>query len=313
MGHKYDGTITVKDTLNISATIPIMDIPAAGSPDMTKMLALATSLKSHLNGGIVSYALLDWEDTLATDATTPTGVNSDKALILYEWADAGDIVHYERLILPNPNVATHFEPVEGEGYRMLAASMTSLGTLLSTASGLTITVNEGKLIHQSGRKVKGATSIGFKDSIKQTAWMQFSYATTAAALTTLANAIATGQYSLSKVTVASFLTKTEVLPDQSSGIGLAAVDADAMSFTTVETRAFLTMSYLEGDIKKFMRFLMPSIKNSDCVIGTGKDDWKLTKAVGDGVALSLVALFGSANKNVGYVRCSMKVKDLKSV
>jgi hypothetical protein len=314
MGHKYDATITVKDTMNIPAVIQIKEIPAAGSPDMTKLGALATSLKSHMNGGIAAYALLDWEDTAVTDVSTPVGVNSDKALILYQWFDADDIQQYGRLILPNPRVGLHFEAVEGEGYRMLAASKTTLEGILSAASGLAITVSEGKLIHQSGKKSKSHTSIGFIDELVSTAWMQFPLVTDTAALGTMAGALVNGNFSGSKITTASSLTKTEVLPDQSAGIGLAAVDGDDPKFTTVETRAILKFRYRDGTVKKYMNCLLPSVERTVCELtGKKKDSWKVKKAVADGIALSLTALFGSGNKAVYYESCKMKVKNIRSM
>lgn len=313
MGHVFDAEITVKDTMGIRASAFLRAIPTAGTPDMTKMLALATSLKSHLNGGIESYSLLDWLETLIVPVFTPaTGVNSDKALILYEYEDGAGNVVYGRSILPNPDVLNHFEQVEGEGFRMLAESRDEMTVLFQAASGnTTFRVVVGKLMHQHGRGNRGRrdTCIQFTDSLGKRAYMAIPFASSSGALVSLAEAFDESVFSNSQITRAWYLTKTDAITDPTSGIGLPAEDADQIAFTTVETRAMLKMYYLQDSRKRFMKFMMPSIKNSACE--RSGDDWRVLNAAGQGVALSLRALFGAGNRDVSYLSCRMRVKDLR--
>jgi hypothetical protein len=314
MSHIFDATITFAGTDDIPTTSHIKDIPAASAPDLTKLLGVATSIKSHVNAGIRMYTLLDWEERIINPITTAAGVNSDKAFIDYEYVPTGGARQYGRFVLPNPNVPTHFEDLPGEGFRMLEASRAALATLLSTASGLTITVTEGKLGYQDGQRNRGKSGscIEFSDSVGGQAYMGFPVATSADALVTLAGALDSGLYSLSQVTCAYFLTKTFAIPDPTSGIGLAEDDADDIKFSTCETRANMKFYYLDGGQKKYMSFLLPSIKNSDCVRNGPRSGWKVRVPVGDGIALSLTAMFGSANRQPRYIRSKIKVKNIRS-
>lgn len=302
MGHVWDATYTVKSIDGLVTTGVIRNIPAASTPTQAKLLAFVTDVKGLINGGVQEHNLLDWNEDVIAGTVTPEGLNSDKAMISYQYMDADDITKFERMYLPNPDVATHFEAVGGEGYRMTAAARTTFAGLLSTATGLTITVSEGKLVSQAGYHGRRDHHVLYEDETGNLCPMHVLLATNAGTLSAFATA-AQG-FSLSKTVKATFLTRTRTINDPAAGIGLAETDALKIDFSSVEAQMKARFFYADGEKRKYMTVLLPSIARSACYqTAKKKNAWKLLNTIadplGNDLATSLNTLLG-ATKIVAY-------------
>jgi hypothetical protein len=134
------------------------------------------------------------------------------------------------------------------------------------------------------------------------------YVTTAAALVTLATALQTAVISSSKITFTHMLTKTEALPDPTTGIGLPAVDADDVVFSSVTKRIKLFFSYTVSSKRKYLNVIIPAPKQSE-LTWSGKV-WKMDDAGGDSLAGDLTTFLG-ATRTLAYVDSKLESKELR--
>lgn len=292
--------IAFRDTAGIVTQTVLKNIPTASAPDLTKLLALATTLHGYTNAGIAMYSLLDWTETPRTSAITPVGVNSLKAAVQVRYA-VGTSLFTSLLWMPNPNPGG-FEVVEGEGTRMTQAYLDLLTASLTTLAGFDVTAVEGKVLtrNYSGKAAKSDNSIRFEDEKRKIGYMGIPRALvpSAAALDTFAGQLETDLLSQSKITASYYVTVQEAQPDPTTGIGLPAADATNVLFTPVETRAMVNLSYISGGHRKFEKMQVPAVKFANCVVGGGK--YKLLRATGNGIATALTTFYGSGNRLLTY-------------
>lgn len=307
----FQGKITFIDVGNIKAGTTLVDIPAASTPDMTKLLGLATSLHSYVFPGVFSYALLNWtEGAMTTPLASATGSNCDKAQINYSWLDANDETQYGTLWIPNPD-PSHFELVQGVGYRMLSASKVLLETSLSAASGLDINVLEGKMeyqVHEAGKGARHESCLEFIDAAENISYMSFPLASSSILLIALGDALNTDAFTQSVLAKSYFLAKTEAMPDPSAGAGLPA----AGTWDCVETRAYAKFAYMEGGKKKYQTLMLPGIRQTDCEQEPGQKGWKLNAVTGAGIGLALTSFYGTSFRNLRFVGSRIDVKQLQN-
>lgn len=290
----------------IKATSSLYDIPAASLPDMTKLLALATSLHSYSRAGVASYALLEWtEGAMTTPLAAATGSNCDKAQINYKWIDAGGTQQYGTLWIPNPDPAI-FELITGVGYRLTAAAKALLETSLSTASALTISIIEGKPEYKesdAGIGGKNDSCLQFVDEAGNHSYMSFPLASSSALLIGLGDAFNTDSITQSILDRSFFLEKTEADP---------AIVAATGAFDCVETRAYVKMQYISGGKKRFQTIMIPAPISTNLEQNQGQRGWNVTKAVGDGVALALTSFYGAANRTLTFVGSQVDVRQIQN-
>ncbi len=314
MAKNYSAVIRYVDRGLIASGTVIQPIAEAVAPTTVKLLALATSLHSYVNPGVQGYSLMEWEeDTVGSPLATAVGSNCEKGQVNYSYVDADGITQYGTMWIPNPDLAL-YELVEGVGYRMTAAAVALLETAMSTASGLTINIQQVKYEYKErefGSGVKNASSLKFEDQIGNVVWMAFPLATDLAALQTFGAAMnagdATNGFTKSICDRCVFLTETDAICDPATAPGLPATGV----WDSVEARAFVKMAYVEDGKKKFMQVILPGIKQTNCELKAGKKGWKVTKTVGDGVATALTTFFGAANRTCRFVGSRVDVKDLK--
>lgn len=307
----FSASMQYIDIGNIKATSVIQPIPAASAPTTAKILTLLTVLKAHINPGVFMYSLKEWTEGAVTGAVaTAVGSNRDKALVSFSYVDAGGETQFGVMWLPNPDLA-HFELVEGVGYRLLPASKVLLETSMSTASGLTIKITEGRLEYkerEAGNGSKNASCLRFEDSVGNMDYMAFGLATDSAALIAFGGALNTDGMTQSKLEVSQFLEQTDVMCDPTVAPGIPA----AGDWDCVETRAILNFAYVAGGKKKHMKLMLPGIKQADCEYKTGKKGWKVKKVVGDGVATALTGFFGAPQRTLRFVGSRLDGVDLQN-
>jgi hypothetical protein len=308
--NRYNAKITFADVAGKQGNTVIKEIPVAAAPDMTSVLAIATALKAASNAGILSYSLLGWESASFAGTATPAGLNTVKAMVLTKYV-VGGIEVFRHIFIPNPG-QTVIEEVSGLGTRLTAAALTAITNALTASAGFAVTAIEGKVIVRNKRASSSPTGIAieFVDSNLNSDYLTLpeNYVTTAAALVTLATALQTAVVSSSKITFTHMLTKTEALPDPTSGIGLAAVDDDDVVFSSVTKRIKLFFSYEVGDKRKYQTVIIPAPKQSE-LVKSGKS-WKMDDAGGDGLAEDLSTFLGET-KTLTYVDSKLESKDLK--
>ena len=307
----FSASMQFVDIGNIKAGSVIHPIPAASTPTTAKILTLLTVLKTHINPGVFGYSLKEWTEGAVTGTVDPAvGSNCDKALISFSYLDANDETQYGVMWLPNPDLA-HFELVEGVGYRLLPASKLLLEASMSDASGLTVKITEGRLEyqeHDAGTGSKTASCLRFEDEVGNMTFMSFALATDSAALIAFGAALNTDGMTKSKLEVSQFLEQTDVMCSPIVAPGIP----EAGDWDCVETRAYLKFAYLEGGKKKFMQLMLPGIKQAGCELKAGKRGWKVTKVVGDGVALALTGFFGAPQRTLRFVGSRVDGVDLRS-
>jgi len=299
----FNAQINWIDVGAIKASSHLFDIPAASAPDMTKLLALATSLHSYSRAGVATYALLQWtEGAMTTPLGAAVGSNCDKAQINYKWIAGGD-QRFGTFWIPNPD-PTIFELVTGVGYRLTAAAKALLEASLSTASGLTISIVEGKPEYResdAGIGGKNESCLQFIDEAGNYSYMSFPLAASSALLIGLGDAFNTDSITQSILDRSFFLAKTEANP---------AIAAAAGAWDCVETRAYAKMQYISGGKKHFQTIMIPAPIATNCEQNTGQRGWNLTKVVGDGIALALTSFYGSGNRSLTFVGSRVDVKQL---
>lgn len=306
----FSAEIRFVDVGGIRTGVNIQPIPDASAPTTVKIGTFLTVFHAHQFPGVESYSLCEWTEAEVTGAVaSAVGSNCEKALINYHYIDADDNTQYRQMWLPNPDLATHFELVEGVGYRMLPASVALLEASMSTATGLTIVIDSAKQEYRQSLPTSGAkkeSALRFTDQIKDKTFMSFPLATDSAALVTFGEALNTDGFTKSILDRAFFLARTDVLCDPLVSPGLPATGV----WGSVETRAYLKFTYMDGTRKKFMRLMLPGVKQSDCELKDGKAGWKVKKVVGDGIATALTGFFGSAVRTFRYVNSKVDVVDL---
>jgi hypothetical protein len=303
----YEAIIKVEDTVGTHCNARIVNIPEDFAPDQSKLTTLVTLLKTYLNGGIRRYDLLHWQETENTSSVTPAGVNSDKVLVLYSWADAAGDTHYGRMFLPNPDLGTGWENISGQGWFMETDTKAALAVALTTAFGGVgdVSVSMGRLVSRAGKRMRHQSCIKFLDGEGSLAYCYFP-ASNAEALATLATALQA--LSISKVVSSLWLTRTSTTPNPASGIGLAASDADVPAWSSATERIIATFSYpfTSGDnpTERFQRLVLPTVKSASMDKTPAKkhkgDDWALKGTAGTAIAGGLTTFFGSENRTLTY-------------
>lgn len=307
----YNAVINFVDVGNIRTRAVIQNIPDASAPTTLKLATFITAYHAHQFPGVESYSLLQWtEGEVTGSVTTAVGTNCEKAQINYRYVDAADNTQYGTLWLPNPDM-THFEFVEGVGYRMLPASLELLATALSGASGLIIDVLEGKLEYKTksyGNGARNASCLRFTDSIENVDYMSFPLVTDSAALIDLGIALNTDTFTQSVLDRSYYLSQTDVMTDPTTAPGLAA----AGEWDSVESRAYLKFVYMEGTKRKFMQLMVPGIKKTACFLKSGTSGYKVSKVTGDGIALALTGFFGAGTRTLRFFGSRVDIKDQKN-
>lgn len=307
----YNAEVIFKDDVGIKAKTTINKIPVASAPDLSKLLTLATALKSISNAGVFSYSLLGWEQAPFAGSATPAGLNTVKAVLNLSYP-IGGITQYRQITIPNP-AQTLIESVVGQGTRVTAAKLATISGLLSTSSGIAVTATEGKIAIDMKRSNSSptGTAIAFRDENGNDAYMHLpkELVTTFAALTTLTTALQTATVSASKIVRTFMLTKTEALPDPTSGIGLAEFDATNIIFSSVEERMRTSHCYTDtDDLRAYMHVIIPA------PIFTNLEDsgkyWKFSDAVGIQLAEDLSTFLG-ATKEVTFAGSKLNHKNLR--
>lgn len=302
----FNAKINWIDVGALKATSSLYDIPAASTPDMTKLLALATSLHSYSRAGVLTYALLQWtEGEMTTPLAAAVGSNCDKAQINYKWIDAGGSQQFGTLWIPNPD-PTIFELITGVGYRLTAAAKALLETSLSTASGLTISIVEGKPEYKesdAGIGGKNDSCLQFIDEAGNYSYMAFPLASSSALLIALGDAFNTDSITQSVLDRSFFLAKTEASP---------AIAAATGAWDCVETRAYVKMQYIAGGKKRYQTIMIPAPLATNLEQNVGQRGWNFTKAVGEGIALALTSFYGAGNRTLTYVGSRVDVKQLQN-
>ena len=298
--NRYNAEIIFADTAGKQGKTVIKDIPIAAAPDMTKLLTLATALKAASNAGVLAYSLLGWESASFAGTATPAGLNTVKAMILTKYVASG-IEIFRHVFIPNPG-QTVIEEVPGVGTRVTAAALAAITAALTASAGFAVTALEGKVIVRNKQKSGSphGIAIEFQDEGLNSDYLTLpsNYVTTAAALVTLATALQTAVVSASKITFTHMLTKTEALPDPTTGIGLPAVDADDVVFSSVTKRIKLRFSYVVSSKRKHMSVIIPAPVQAE-LTRSGKN-WQMEDAGGDGFATDLTTFLGSG-KTLTYV------------
>lgn len=308
--NRYNAEIVFVDTVGKQGKTTINNIPVAAAPDTSKLLTFATALHDGSNAGVLSYSLLGWESATFAGTATAVGLNTVKAMILTKYAVSG-IEYFRNIFVPNPGQAV-IEEVAGVGTRLTAAALTAISAALSTSSGMTITAVEGKVVVRNKRNSSSphGISIEFEDENKNTDYLTLpaNYITNAAALVTLATALQTANISASKTVFTHMLTKTEALPDPTTGIGLPTVDADDAVFTSVTKRMRLRFCYTVSGKRKYETVILPA-PISGSLIQSGKN-WRLDEGAGDDIAEALSTFLG-ATKTVTFTGSKLESKNLK--
>lgn len=290
----------------IKASSSLYDIPAASTPDMTKLLGLAMSLRSYSRAGILTYALLQWtEGEMTTPLASAVGSNCDKAQINYKWIDAGGSQQFGTLWIPNPDPAI-FELITGVGYRLTAAAKTLLETSLSAASGLTISIVEGKPEYKesdAGIGGKNDSCLQFVDEAGNHSYMSFPLAASSALLIALGDAFNTDSITQSILDRSFFLAKTETDPGLPAATG---------AHDCVETRAYIKMQYVSGGKKRFQTIMIPAPISTNLEQNVGQRGWNVNKVTGDGIALAMTSFYGSANRTLTFVGSRVDIKQLQN-
>ncbi len=307
----FSAVIRFIDRGGIRTGSVIQPIPAAAAPTTAKLATLSNVLYAHINAGIESYSVLEWIEAAVTGAVAAaTGTNCDKALINYAYIDGAGDTRYNQLWIPNPDVATHFELVEGVGFRLLAATATLLEVALSVAIGFPVQIVEGKLEYRErdpGAGNKTASSLKFEDEFGNIAYMAVPLVASAAALATFGGALNTIGITKSKLNRAAFLDEKTVLLDPATAPGTPNTTGD---WGCVETRAILRFAYMENTQKKTMRLSLPAVMQTDCEVKKGKRGWKFKKASGDVIASALTTFFGASVRTLRFTGSQVDVKDL---
>lgn len=290
--NKYDAEIIFRDNLNLKGKTVIKEIPVASTPTLVKLLAYATSLKTYSNAAVHSYSLLGWEEATVTDATVPSGLNTVKAIVNCEYVVSG-VRKYRNIFLPNPS-QTAMEEVVGQGIRLTQDALDDISAALSTASGITITATEGKLVVKSWKKDSSPRGICvvFKDEEQHNSYMTLpsEFCTTAAALATFAAALVTAAVSASRIISCFFLTKQEAVVTPGEGIGEAISDEDNIQFSPVESRMWAKMSYVESSKKHTQSLVIPAMRNA--AVATSGDSWAIPPLTGADIATALGTFTG---------------------
>jgi hypothetical protein len=303
-----------KDVGGIYARSTLLDLPVTAG-DMAGLLTLATALHLHSNAGVVGYSMMQWDETAITPALVNSiGLNSDKALITVRFVQGGQ-TYYKNLWLPNPNVATHFEMIQEEGYRMLTASRLALADLLTTSAGFDVVVTEGRLLTKNAngrRRGKNSNCIEFVDSMENSAYMKIPGSLLGippTGLPALATAIDAAAFSNSRVIAAYEFNREDEVVDPANALAIPIVDANAPTpdFSTVETRAIIKCSHMEIPLKQFTELTLPAIKFSELVASKGQ--WKVLQARGVLIAAA-VATFTSYD-DVSFVGSKVKGIDIQ--
>lgn len=310
---KYNAEIIFKDVDGIKSKTVLSKIPLASTPDLAKLLTLSTAMRGISNAGIFSYSLLGWEEAVFAGSVTPiAGLNSVKAMINLSYPVSG-VTNYRQISIPNP-AQSIVENVVGQGVRVKTAALAAISAALSTSSGIAVTATEGKIVI-NGRRDKGSptgTAITFMDEINNLAFMHIPsvLVTTFSALTTLAGALQTAAISASNMVRTYMVTKTEALPDPTEAPGLAAVDADDLIFSSVESRMRISLGYVVGGVRKYEHIIIPAIQYVECV-PAGANEWRLAQETGDTLAEAMTTFYGSGNRTVTFAGSKHKSKNLR--
>ena len=260
---------------------------------LTNMQAFALSMQSYTNAAINEYKLIRPTIQKITGDNTAVGPYAEsqfKALIHMQY-----ILNNERItmihLLPAPNLNMFVNTDEvgylmdrtvGEAYRDEVRTMTGI-TDLEFIKGV-IESRDGK----SSQPGNGAF-VKFEDTFGRFQYMGLAGVTDIAKVLAFVNALFVGS---------SLYTNCAVreIGLMSPEIGTRAdTPTTEQGYDSVDIRANLRFSFVEGNDKKYVSLMLPAPKASTFVGGdsSGRKNY-IDAAVGDGIALALKALFDSA-------------------
>lgn len=259
---------------------------------LTNMQAFAVSLQAYTNAAIGEYSITHEEIQDVTGdnpAIGPYRESQYKALINMNFVENGEtktMLHY----LPSPDLGafTHLDEVgyimnqvEGEAYRDAVRTLTGIAAL-QFVSGV-IEFRDGK----SARPSSGAF-IEFEDDAGRRQYMSLPRAANIAAVSAFASALFVGSSAYTNCAV----RRVGVLTPE-RGVRADTPTTDA-GFDSVNTRAKLNFSFVDGNDKKYMKLSLPAPKSSIFLGASSRRKRFIDSAVGQGIALALTALHNSA-------------------
>jgi len=305
------GRLKFEDVGGRATTIGLNGLDPADTNVMTKLNALATTLRTYTNCAITEYGVTVPQITDITGENPTTGVydsSMQKGIIRFSYSENNENKSIA-LYIPAPNVAGYVW-VDEVGYRVEEGTADAIRAALVTATGKTGLVVESGVIEyidgKSTRPTDGAY-IKFKDDFDRVQYMGVPEVDDLAKLAAFSAALFQGSSAYTNaapvqigVMTPSIAYRSTDTPDTESG------------YDTVEWRGVFKFSYLtSANKRKIMSFTLPGLKDS-LIFGVGnKKDLYIEKATGDAIGVALATLYGSGNRQCHYESCKIDKVNLK--
>jgi hypothetical protein len=302
------GYIKYRDAGQIEAIDVVRDLPTGTS--IGSMLGLATSLHNHSNAGVVEYGLLDFEHITVNVGTLVTGADvHNKGRTHFTYTTDNNETVSVTLWIPSP-MMNNYSFIEGVGYRMHAAAGEILKVgLIDLIGQADLQFSYGVLDYRESEKgARHGSCLQFQDESQNSCWMGVPQPVSAAALQAFQAIV--GPFSMCQCIDGVYVNPTVVVVP--TGDPLLDTTEDDLGFDSVETRALMKFRYQQGTRKKTMSLMLPAIKTSRCTSGEGGRGYKVGQVYGEGIALSVTALYGSSNRNATFKSGKIDVKNLQN-
>mgnify|MGYP001335239176 CR=1 FL=1 len=289
------GYIRYVDTKNKMTDAFVKRLPDATT--IGNMLSFATLVRAHVNPGIAAYGLLRPEYVIpgTIDMASNGAMESvkDKGLLQFSYIDDNQQKSI-MLWLPCPLINANWTHVEGVGYRLNKATGDDIAAALSTMTGIPgISFVRGIKEYRASRKAsKAMYCIMFTDVKGAVCGMGVPKPTNVAALGVFMDFLRTDNLTNASITSGLFTNETSVILGPSAPLAVPLVET---GWDSVDRRAKVAFRYVEAASAKTKMFNLAGVQEAACeLISSDSNRHKLTKVVGDGLALGMTGVYGSS-------------------